>query len=146
MSKTKTFRTPITVHDGKKYCPPGSEITMDVADADRFIEAHGEYGGANVPADPAKTETLNDIDKKSLGELNTFAELNGGHGKNAPSLNKRVEAETGDKRDVEQLEPLPDDDDLEKMSKAALIALAADRQVEIEDSATKAEIIAALKK
>lgn len=142
---TKTFRTPITVHDGKQYCAPGTEITMDEKDADAFIAQHGEFGGANVPQDPANTQTLNVMDAKSLADLNTQAEINGGHGKNAPSLNKRANTVTGDSSRSTEKDPLPSDADLEAMKKDELVELAAKRNVAIDHSDTKAEIIAKLK-
>lgn len=142
---TKTFRTPITVHDGKQYVAPGSEVTMDEADADRFIAQHGEYGGANVPADPANTQTLNVMDEKSLADLNTQAAINGGHGKNAPTLNQRANTVTGDPSRHTAKDPLPSDAELEAMNKAEILELAHTRNVALESNPTKAEAIAALK-
>jgi hypothetical protein len=139
------IKAPVTVHDGKQYVAPGTEIDLPEDQARRLIEVHGEWGGANRPQDPANTQTLNVIDEKSLADLNFQAEVNGGHGKDAPTLNKRANTITGDATRTSEREPLPSDSELEQMNKSELTELAQSRKVELEHNATKAEIISALK-
>jgi hypothetical protein len=121
------IKAPVTVHDGTRYVAPGTEIDLPEDEAKRLIEVHGEYGGANRPQDPANTQTLNVIDEKSL-------------------TNQRANTVTGDAARSTQRDPLPSDAELEQMNKAELTELAAARKVELENNATKAEIIQALKK
>jgi hypothetical protein len=116
------IKAPVTVHDGTRYVAPGTEI--------------------DLPED----EALNVIDEKSLTDLNFQASVNGGHGRQAPTLNQRANTVTGDAARSTQRDPLPSDAELEQMNKAELTELAAARKVELENNATKAEIIQALKK
>jgi hypothetical protein len=141
MAKVKII-TPITVHNGRQYVGPGSEVELEEAEARRLIAAHGEFGNPGLKGDPANTQILNVMDAASLEQLNIQAEINGGHGVGAKSLNRRFDKPEGKKPEAD---PLPADSDLEAMKKDELTELAATRQVAIDSADTKAEIIAKLK-
>lgn len=165
------FRTPVVIHDGKKYHPIGAEVELDQSEIDRITAAHGEYAGLARPQDPGNTQVLNVLDDASIDQLNLAAGIHGGHGLQAPQgaggaqhlMQRRVPGSdafpstqfiptTGDASrpplvvDQTTKDPLPSDDELEGMNKPALIELAHKRDVSIETNATKAEIITALKK
>lgn len=140
---TKTFRTPVTIHDGKQYVAPGTEVTLEEAEANRIIGLHGEYGGpAGIVNDPANTQVLNTMDKSSIENLNTYASIHGGHGEYANQLGRAPHEPAAEKKPSE---PLPSDHDLEQMKKDDLMTLAESRNVDVAASDSKAEIIAKMK-
>lgn len=147
---TKTFITPITIHDGEFYRAPGSEVTLDEREADRIIALHGEFGKPSALNDPGNTNVLNAMDRKSIEDLNTFASINGGHGENARNAQGQTPGEAlraQQQRAGQQTtrSPLPEDNELNRMSKSDLETLASERGVSVEDGDTRAEIIAKLK-
>lgn len=135
---TKTFRTPITIHDGNQYCAPGTEVTLDEREANRIIGLHGEFGAPVGVNDPGNTNVLNAMDHKSIADLNTFASINGGHGKQA---GRDKEFDTSD---ASGKDPLPGDHELDRMNRPALVELAKSRGIEVTDE-TRAEIVAKIK-
>lgn len=145
----KTFRTPITIHNGKQFVAPGTEVTLDEAEANRIIGLHGEFGGpTGIKNDPGNTNVLNAMDQKSIEDLNTFASINGGHGVLANQVGRAPhEPAKGapEKKTASELEPLPSDHELEAMKKDDLIAFAEGRGVDVANSDSKAEIIAKMK-
>lgn len=91
MTKMTTIKAPIAMHTGEKYVPAGTEVTLDEEQANRLIEIHGEYGGANMPNDPGNTQVLSVLDKKSIEDLNTYAAINKGQGEDAPGGERHEE-------------------------------------------------------
>lgn len=138
----KTIRVPVTVHNGKQYVAPGTEVEMEEQEANRLIGQYGEYGsGGSLKLDPGSTAALTLADQASLEELNKQASINQGHGRGA---NKRDGAQRP-QSSPQQLAELPGDDELERMKKEELQAMAAERNVAIADGDTKAEIIAKMR-
>lgn len=157
-----TIKAPVTMHDGRQYVAPGSNITLDEVEARKVIALHGEYGGhPGIKGDPANTQALNVLDETSIQNLNTHAEINGGHGLDAPSSasaptmhTRRLSGARVTPEDDsfgrsgsggDELDPLPSDADLEAMKKDELLDLAHERGVSVAGGDSKAEIIAKLK-
>lgn len=154
------FITPITVHNGEEYFPPGTEIDsekigMSEREVKSFLDRHGEYGGPALPQDPGNTQVLNVLDAASIEGLNTAALIHKGHGvKGKTLLDQRAEREAALGNTVQgeggapvvTRDPLPSNAELDGMNKSELIALAQKRNVPLEHDATKPEIIAELKK
>lgn len=155
---TKTFRTPVTIHDGRQYCAPGTEVTLEEGEANRILAAHGgEFGENGKANDPGNTNLLNAMDHASIDALNIHAGINGGQGLHAPEgaaarmagqrpgVRTLTPGATGATSQVKQAEPLPSDHELEAMKKDELVDFAESRNVDVAASDSKAEIIAKLK-
>jgi hypothetical protein len=112
----KTIKAPVTVFYKGQYVAPGTEITLDEAEANKLIGQHGEFGGS-APLDPGSTQGK--IDAASIDALNTYASINKGHG------------------------PLPDD--MSKLSRAELEAEAAKRGVDVPENTSDAKLIKLIK-